>query len=273
METPSALSKIDPFPVSLINILREIAETRDPQAAVQRIVGADQTWSAEVESLTSHLSQTPIAGPASFNLGVCEIAIATSVHKYLSGALVAEELIRYWRYILACGLVCRDLFISLDERGALAFSCGLLHDLGRLALMAAYPLKYRELFIASERAFGRNELINVAVQERVLFGFDRFQTGELLVEKWALPDSLRQIVGKFQSPGDSTQIDIVSVTRVGCSLAYSLGYGLLLGAPRRSVQDLHSQLPFPVDHDLGEDFCLLRERTDASLKQLMALLG
>lgn len=275
MEIPLSLLKIAPFPAGLVAVLREIAGDESSEAAVEAVLTADKTWSAEVGSVRSKLLGVPSAKlqSESAKYDIREIAVAVTMHQYLRGALISKELTRYWRYLLACGLICRELSVALNGQPARAFACGLLHDLGRLTLMAAYPTKYESIFAAAQSAFGRNEIFNVAAQERLLFGFDRFQTGEWLVQEWNLPAFFRQIAGKFQSPNAPTPGDIVTVTRVGCSLTYSLGYGLLLGAPKTPVADLLKRLPFPRGHNLGSGFSLVRERTDFVLNRWMKELG
>jgi HD-like signal output (HDOD) protein len=172
--------------------------------------------------------------------------VAIAVLQYMSNSIVSGELLRYRQYSLACAVACAEISRCTSIQPSLAFSCGLLHDLGRLALMTTYPSQYANLFAASESLFGRNQLLDLAQQERLLFGFDRFQTGEWLVEEWRLPPIFRRIVGKFAIAKVSVGLDLVALTRTGCSLVNSLGYGLMSGAPRRSVEDIKSALPSSV---------------------------
>jgi hypothetical protein len=262
---PSALLKIHRLPDGVICLLRELAGGKtDPVQATLAILTSDENWLREVSLFFPLISTIPEKDlvPTFEGRHLAEIAVATALRRYMKIGLVSELLSRYWKYSLACAIACSELSRCTTQNNALAFSCGMLHDLGRVALMTAYPEQYVNLFAASERLLGRNELINVSEQERLLFGFDRFQTGEWLVDQWGLPPFLSQIVGKFQSAAASADTDLIALTRAGCSLAYSLGYGMMLGAPRKSIQDLKSVLPPLALDRFGSNLNVLKNIID-----------
>src|SRR4051812_34218749 len=123
MEVPSSLAKIQPLPARLIDILHTLAQDESPSAP---------EWPPTVSSTPDH-AVDPIDSE------LCTVAVATGMHTYVRSALASAEPTRYWRYLLACGFVCREIAMVLNRPPELAFACGMLHDLGRLALMAAYP--------------------------------------------------------------------------------------------------------------------------------------
>ena len=78
---------------------------------------------------------------------LAEIALTILVRGYIKEALSVSSVNKFWRYTLACALACRELSQFTSINAAMAYTGGLLHDVGRLALMAAYPDKYGNLLL------------------------------------------------------------------------------------------------------------------------------
>ncbi len=67
-----------------------------------------------------------------------------------------------------------------------AFICGLLHDLGKVALDATLPKSYAKVVEAADMLRG-----NVADVERTVIGLDHMVAGKRLCERWNLPAVIR----------------------------------------------------------------------------------
>ena len=85
------------------------------------------------------------------------------------------------------------------EDSKLAYTAGLLHDIGKVVLdqyiTGAYPMLYREF---QDR---QSEIIEV---ENSILGKDHTQIGALLANSWSLPDSLSDAIRFHHSPEEST---------------------------------------------------------------------
>lgn len=100
------------------------------------------------------------------------------------------DLAAFWCHALLTALLASQLAKQFDyPRIEEAYLAGLLHDLGRLALLQAMPEVYGPLFEA-----GLDEKLLV-LQERERFGLDHAEAGGWLAERWQLEplfcDSLR----------------------------------------------------------------------------------
>ena len=179
---------------------------------------------------------------------LAEIALTVLVRDYLRRALGLSEDYRYWRYSLACAVCCEQVALPRHEDGLLAYAAGLLHDIGRLALIAAYPNQYSNLLTLTDRMFAANEPFDILERERLLFGFDHFETGAWVATAWKLPAWLRSIVVKFDERTSGEYARLVETVRAGTRLAHSLGFGYLEAAPRAHIREILGRFPDAEKH-------------------------
>jgi putative nucleotidyltransferase with HDIG domain len=76
---------------------------------------------------------------------------------------------------------------------------GLLHDIGRLALVSQRPAEYRE---ALRRA--RDECLTLVAAERRVFGATHAEVGAYLLGLWGLPDGVVEAVAWHHAPATCT---------------------------------------------------------------------
>ncbi len=104
----------------------------------------------------------------------------------------------------------------------LAFTAGLLHDVGQLALASNFPLEY-----GSVLAYQRQHDCFITTAEREVLGLDHAEVGGLLAEIWHFPKSLRVAVAEHHQPaldgGDALAglMHLADVTAHGLGLAQS----------------------------------------------------
>jgi signal transduction histidine kinase/HD-like signal output (HDOD) protein len=104
----------------------------------------------------------------------------------------------FWKHSVAVGC-CAALLAPMagagagDKRGPIdsseAFVCGLLHDLGKIALDAVLPKSFGKVVEAADLLRG-----NIADLERQVIGLDHMVVGKRLAEKWQLPDTIRDCI-------------------------------------------------------------------------------
>ncbi|MEM7577881.1 MAG: HDOD domain-containing protein, partial [Planctomycetota bacterium] len=88
----------------------------------------------------------------------------------------------------------KDPQLKPDE----AFVCGLLHDLGKLALAWVLPKAYDKV-----AALADAQQSNLAEHERTLIGVDHHTAGKRLAEQWKLPHRLQDVMWLHGSPFDT----------------------------------------------------------------------
>lgn len=92
----------------------------------------------------------------------------------------------FWRHSLAVGVAAELLVAANPGRSDMsrseAFVCGLMHDLGKLALDYLLPKAYNRVIELTELNHG-----NIAEFERRVIGLDHHTAGKRLAEQWQLP--------------------------------------------------------------------------------------
>ncbi len=99
---------------------------------------------------------------------------------------------QFWAHCLAVGC-CAELLAEAKPAGAVAstsrseaFLCGLLHDVGKVALDAVLPKSFSRTVEAADLLRG-----NIADVERGVIGLDHMVVGKRLAERWHLPAAIR----------------------------------------------------------------------------------
>lgn len=107
---------------------------------------------------------------------VREITATVAASVYVRAAFKTEELRRCWQHSLACAVLSETLARSAGVHEQQAYTAGLMHDIGRLAILVAYPEQY--IGIVREAAFRCIDLLdfereclrNAARRSRLLAG-------------------------------------------------------------------------------------------------------
>jgi len=94
--------------------------------------------------------------------------------------------VNFWRHSLAVGIAAELIAAAhpdyRDLPASEAFVCGLLHDVGKLALDYVLPKSFDRVIELTELNQG-----NIAEFERRIIGLDHLTAGKRLAEQWGLP--------------------------------------------------------------------------------------
>lgn len=270
---PSAITRISPFPRAAVVLLHRIPGSAGQPYEVSDLLERETQWQANTspQATTKSRLEMEVKSPDAILASkhtdeLVKRAITLVGESYVRKTMVPTQLQRYWRYCRACAVASDALARQGEVNRALAYSAGLLHDIGRLALLGAYPEKYANLLALTERTVAADEAFEISDYERILFGLDRFTLASWLAEVWDLPHSIRMTVGKFQAPANVQVLDLIATVRFGCRLAHSLGFGLMPGISRLRPRDILHQLPTTIQQRWG-DFNNLSRMIQSQLQQ------
>ena len=104
------------------------------------------------------------------------------------------DLDAFWRHSLATALCAHELASCTLHNTALAYTCGLLHDLGKLVLASAVPESFGAMLQSP-----RYRAEPTIQTERSLLGVDHAQAGREVVSHWQFPTDIQHAVGLHHS--------------------------------------------------------------------------
>ena len=126
-----------------------------------------------------------------------QAAVATlALRAMVAGAPRTATVRRFWTHNIATAVLARDFAPLFHIEGGLAYTAALLHDLGRMGLLAAYPEEYSAF---SQRVYQCPA--EIVEREHEAFQMDHCEAGARLAAAWNIPEPLSQAIpGHHQAP-------------------------------------------------------------------------
>lgn len=131
---------------------------------------------------------------------------------------------RFWKHSIVTAFVAREILARRKDRAnqELAFTLGLLHDMGKVALYNADPAEYGKVMDMADRSS-----IPVEKIEREILKTDHLEIGALVLEHWNLPPVFSEAAGRHNSFNNfSPQRNLVDTVAAADMIATSMGYAM-----------------------------------------------
>lgn len=125
-----------------------------------------------------------------------------------------------WRHGAAAGAIARALSRTQKVSGETAYTAGLLHDIGRIALHACFPAEYKSVL---KRCDGTDILLRDA--ESAVFGLDHCAVGAELLRAWQLPPAIASALAQHHPGADSSGDVLGDLIHIADVLCKQLGLG------------------------------------------------
>ena len=223
------LSKIPPFPPIAARLLALLADDSAPISGVAELVGSDPMFSARLLQCVNSVEfglATPVSDVthALSLLGLDrtrEVTVTLATAAFSSGPIRTNELRRCWEHTVATAILADEIARACGTFIGHAYTAGIMHDIGRLGLLVAYPKTYeRTIRNAADRCL---DLLDF---ERETFGMHHAEVGRLLAERWNLPEDFRIIAGRHHDACEGEELNLLRIVHVACRLADVLGYDI-----------------------------------------------
>ncbi len=238
---------LPPFPQVAIRVL-QLADDEDvPMHRLSELISSDPAFASEVLTIANSLLYAPRFPITSIQHAIAVLGanhlqgmcVTVGVRAYLGGALSRPSMRAVWRHNLACGLIAQQLasagFLDRDS----AYTCGVIHDIGRLALAVIRPKEYAVLL-----GMQSGPPDSILEGERELYGMDHCEAGRRLIAHWKLPMDFEAIVSEHHLPRQKEgSWDMTDLIKVSCRLADAAGFAAFPRCDVTPYEELLDELP------------------------------
>lgn len=276
LRDPSALTGIPAFPPIALRLLRLISSEDVALGEVIELLRADAAFSAEIlrranSSLFGARQQIHSLQHALVVLGLRRLRSLTMTvasGMYMKSALRIEELRGCWRHTVASALLTEHLARLCSIHEDVAYTAGLLHDVGRLGLLVAHPQEYAAMLRSAAKKAPEDQEFDLLDYEKETFGMDHCAAGNLLAEEWALPEEFRVITGRHHDPPSGLGIDLLGLVYHGCQMADTLGFYVIPPCRPRTLEEILDALPEAARRRFHSDPEELKEFVEVRIKAM-----
>ena len=219
--------RLPPFPAIALKALNLIAGRDTSLLELCELIRSDTAFSTAIlrianSPLVAFSRNITSVVQASMLLGfrrLKSVVITVGLKTYLQGP-VTPLLQSCWQHSVACALIAERAASESGMDKDFAYTAGIMHDIGRAAMVAAGPQSYARI-VAQEADEPRDLLL----RERELFGVDHCEAGASLVKTWNLPGAFLEITARHHESGPPVP-GTASVIAPSCRLADALGFAM-----------------------------------------------
>ncbi len=245
---------LPPFPAVALKALKLMSGTDTSLLELCNLIRPDPAFSAAVlrmanSPLVAFSKDITSVLQASMLLGfrrLRNVVTTVGLKAYLNNSYTPLMQL-CWRHSVACAIVAERSasWTSLDKD--FAYTAGILHDIGRVALATIMPGSYARVI---ERGADRPQ--DVLQIERELCGIDHCEAGHSLVVAWELPEAFIEITAHHHDP-QARPAGTASLIAPSCALADALGFAVISCRSPRSYAEVVGSFPdrarkrFPAD--------------------------
>jgi len=269
---PWAYLRLPPFPQVAVRVLQLVTNENVQLHELCDLVSSDAAFASEVLTVANSALYAP-RYPASSILqaiavlgadtlqGMC---ITVGVRAYLGKSMNQPAMRALWLHSLACGMIAQKLAAGglVDENSA--YTAGILHDIGRIALTVIQPTDYAALLGAHH-----GPAVSILDCERGLFGWDHCEAGQRLVAGWKLPAEFEEVVLDHHAPRRTDGAwGLSELVKMSCAIADSAGYAAFAGCEAATYNELLEKLPARERRVFYSDVGKLTEEVAASISAI-----
>jgi HD-like signal output (HDOD) protein len=229
----AVLARVRDLPALPAVVLEVIASIGDEDAGTGTLaasIARDQALAAR----TLRLANSPFYGMSrkitSINDAVAVLGLRTLKSMALAAGLANAfppprcagfDFAAFWRHSIGTALAAGQLARALRRDEGLAFTVGLLHEIGRLALASGFADRYAEVLRHRSRAD-----VPVDAAERALLGTDHAAVGGLLAAHWRFAGPIVEAIAGHrappQPPTEAAGPSLADLVHVADNMAHAL---------------------------------------------------
>jgi putative nucleotidyltransferase with HDIG domain len=226
-QAPWALRLVPPFPAVAQRVLALVNNDDCAVRDVGELIKLDPSFSAELlrfanSALFGSRREVRDLKQAIRVVGLDRVQVMATfvaMNRMVRSAVRMGALRKVWLHSLATAIIAEEASrVSRIARES-AYTTGLLHNLGSLGMMSAYPDEYSRMLEVSDD-FG----FDLLETERDLFEIDHCAAGAYLAQDWDFPDEIAAAIATHHDEPVAGGRDLYTLTQVSWRLADTLGF-------------------------------------------------
>jgi putative nucleotidyltransferase with HDIG domain len=267
-QAPWALRLVPPFPAIAHRILAIVGNDDVSAKELGGLVRMDPSFSAELLRFANsalfgvrqRITSLPQAVMMVGTDRIKTMATMVALNRMIRSSVRVAALRKVWLHSLVTAIVAEEGARAGQQDREAAYTTGLLHNLGTLGLMSAYPDEYsRMLEVSDDYGF------DLLQTERDLFEIDHCAAGAYLAQDWDFPDELAAAIATHHDepvPGDTSMYNLIQVS---WRLADVAGYAAFSPNRQWEWEELSAFIP-------NAQFSWLGESLEAAKEKIASLL-
>lgn len=258
-------------------VVRVIEETQRPDVSpvdVERLIGTDQALTAKVLRVVNSAyyglsGQVSSLGQALIILGMQQVrnmVLSVAALDSLQAKTKRQEdaMQRFWLHSFgtASGAQWLAQYKGLAQRDLeIAFTGGILHDIGKLFLFSQFTETYDEIL-----AYAAEAGESVEDAEKKYLGLTHAEVGAEMAKTWKLPDALIGVIGAHEGNFDESKEAIQYAVHV----ADQLNKDLYDESYKFDGSQIHPEARLWLAFS-GEEFCEMKLHIDRKIHEALEL--
>jgi putative nucleotidyltransferase with HDIG domain len=268
-QAPWALRLVPPFPAIAHRILALVGKEDVNAHELGNLVRMDPSFSAELlrfanSALFGARREVTSLAHAILMVGTNRIktmATMVAMNRMVRSSVRISALRKVWLHSLVTAVIAEEAARITRSDCDGAYTTGLLHNLGTLGMMSAYPDEYSRMLEVSDD-FG----FDLLQTERDLFEIDHCAAGAYLAQDWDFPDELAAAIATHHDEPVAGEVSLYNLIKVSWRLADAFGYAAFSPNRAWTWEELIAFLPDTGSSWLGESI----EAAKAKLSSLLA---
>lgn len=242
---PERLCKLPVFRPVAVRLLSALAQEDVDVTHVTNLLNSDPAFSAEIltlanSSLYARHNRIDTVQRAIVCLGLERtraFAATVALQGMVSGIKGTAAVQDCWQHSRATAIVAEWLAPFYQVHPEQAYTAALMHDIGRLGMLAAYP-EYPILLAAPAQS--PKDLLE---RERISFSVNHCEAGLWLTRIWGLPEEFWVAASQHHAEVTGELGDRVDLVRLSCLFAEALGFKPAPKVECEPVESLIGRIP------------------------------
>lgn len=227
------VTQLPPMPAIAAKLMAMVTTPTTPFQALADLVRSDVAFATRVlriansplmggREVTSILHGLSILGSDRLNALVMTLALHHLAVRPRNSTSLQQ---RCWRHSIATAFLCEILAPYFSQSPDAAYTAGLIHDVGAIAIAHLYPAEYEAVLLRSE---SRDSQLS---EEQAQFGVDHAEFGAELIDVWQLPSHFCHLLLDHHAPV-ITGNTLLSLLQQADDLSDQLGFSLNIASPQ-----------------------------------------